>query len=76
MNIVIVGAGEVGSNVASTLASEGHDVNLVEQNEERANQAAAALDVRANAMTPPAGRSSRCTSPRYTSPGLLYFSLT
>ena len=30
----------------------------------------AALLVRANATSPPTGRSSRCTSPRYTSPGL------
>lgn len=46
MNIVIVGAGEIGRSVAATLAAEGHDVNLVEQNEERAEHAAAELDVR------------------------------
>ena len=46
MNIVIVGAGEVGHNIASTLASEGHNINLVEQNAEKAEKAAAELDVR------------------------------
>ncbi|NLL37210.1 MAG: Trk system potassium transporter TrkA [Fretibacterium sp.] len=46
MNIVIVGAGEVGCAVAQTLAAEGHDVNLVEQDAERAEKLASELNVR------------------------------
>ncbi len=46
MNIVIVGAGEVGRNIAGTLANEGHNVYLVEQDEEKAKNADEQLDVR------------------------------
>ena len=46
MNIVIVGAGEIGRSIAATLSSEGHDVNLVEQDEGRARRAEDELDVR------------------------------
>ena len=31
MKIIIVGAGEVGHNLCTTLAAEGHDVTLIEQ---------------------------------------------
>ena len=44
-NIVIVGAGEVGRNVASRLSSEGHNVYLVEKNEDKARRADEELDV-------------------------------
>ncbi|MDR1048935.1 MAG: Trk system potassium transporter TrkA [Synergistaceae bacterium] len=46
MRIVVVGAGEVGFTVAGTLSSEGHDVNIVEQDEERAERAENQLDAR------------------------------
>ncbi|MBR1671604.1 MAG: Trk system potassium transporter TrkA [Fretibacterium sp.] len=45
MNVVIVGAGEVGCDIAATLSEEGHDVYVVEQNEEKARNAEE-LDVR------------------------------
>lgn len=35
MKIIIVGAGEVGHNLCTTLAAEGHDVTLIEQQESR-----------------------------------------
>jgi trk system potassium uptake protein TrkA len=46
MKIVIVGAGEVGFAIADTLSSEGHDVNVIEQDEERAAKAEDELDAR------------------------------
>jgi trk system potassium uptake protein TrkA len=46
MKIVIVGAGEVGFSVAATLSSEGHDVNVVEQDEARAAKAEEELNAR------------------------------
>ena len=46
MKIVIVGAGEVGFSIAATLAAEGHDVNIVEQDEARATKAEEELDAR------------------------------
>jgi trk system potassium uptake protein TrkA len=46
MKIVIVGAGEVGFTLAGTLSGEGHDVNVVEQDEGRATKAELELDVR------------------------------
>lgn len=46
MNIVIVGAGEVGRSIAATLSGDGHNVNLVEQDVERAKRAEDELDVR------------------------------
>ncbi|MCR5346506.1 MAG: Trk system potassium transporter TrkA [Fretibacterium sp.] len=45
MNVVIVGAGEVGCDIASTLSEEGHNVYVIEQNEEKAKNAEE-LDVR------------------------------
>ncbi|MDR1622775.1 MAG: Trk system potassium transporter TrkA [Synergistaceae bacterium] len=46
MKIVIVGAGEVGFSIASTLSAEGHDVNVVEQDEARAAKAEEELNAR------------------------------
>ncbi|MDR1648961.1 MAG: Trk system potassium transporter TrkA [Synergistaceae bacterium] len=46
MKIVVVGAGEVGFTIAATLSAEGHDVNIVEQDEERAAKAEDELDAR------------------------------
>lgn len=43
--IVIVGAGEVGRDVAKRLSEEGHDVYLVEKNEDKAKNAEDELDV-------------------------------
>ena len=45
MRIVIVGAGEVGFNVARNLSQDGHDVVLVEENPDRAAKAENELDV-------------------------------
>ena len=46
MKIVVVGLGEIGSSVAATLSAEGHDVNVVEEDRERAARAEDELDVR------------------------------
>lgn len=56
MRIVIIGAGEVGFSVASSLSEEGHDITIVENNEERAAKAENELDVmvvRGNGSRPP-----------------------
>ncbi len=45
MKIVIIGAGEVGFSVASSLSQEGHDITIVESNDERAAKAENELDV-------------------------------
>lgn len=45
MNIVIVGAGEVGRNVARTLSGEGHNIYLVENDDAQAKSADEELDV-------------------------------
>lgn len=44
-NIVIVGAGEVGRSVARRLSGEGHNIYLVEKDEEKAKSADEELDV-------------------------------
>lgn len=56
MRIVIIGAGEVGFSVASSLSEEGHDITIVESSEERAAKAENELDVmvvRGNGSRPP-----------------------
>lgn len=45
MRIVLVGAGEVGYSVAKNLSADGHNIIIVEEDEERAAQADASLDV-------------------------------
>ena len=46
MNVVILGAGEVGYHIASRLASEGNDVTVVDKNTERLQEIADAMDVK------------------------------
>ena len=46
MKVVIVGAGEVGRNIASTLSQEGNDIFVVEQDEAKAKDVEENLDVR------------------------------
>jgi trk system potassium uptake protein TrkA len=46
MKLVICGAGVIGSNLGRYLAEEGHEVNLIEQDEKAARQAGEKLDVR------------------------------
>lgn len=45
MNIVIVGAGDVGFSVAKSLSADGHDITLVDSDPERGVKAANELDV-------------------------------
>lgn len=45
MEIVIVGAGEVGTTVAKKLSLEGHNIYLVENNDAQAGKASSELDV-------------------------------
>jgi trk system potassium uptake protein TrkA len=45
MRIVIVGAGEVGYHVAKSLSTEGHDITVIEEDEERALKVDNELDV-------------------------------
>ena len=45
LRIVLIGAGEVGYTVAKNLSSDGHNIIIVEENEERALQADSSLDV-------------------------------
>ncbi len=44
MRVFIVGAGEVGFNTAQMLSEEGHEVTVVEQDEDLANRASEQLD--------------------------------
>jgi len=46
MNIVILGAGEVGYHIASRLATEGNNVSVVDQDAERLQVIADAMDVK------------------------------
>jgi trk system potassium uptake protein TrkA len=46
MKLVICGAGVIGSNLARYLSEEGHEVNLIEQDEKSAHRASEKLDVR------------------------------
>lgn len=45
MKIVLVGAGEVGYRVAKDLSADGHDIIVIEENEERAERVEHDLDV-------------------------------
>ncbi len=46
MNIVIVGAGDVGYNIAKDLSEDGHDIVVIEHHEEVAKRVDSELDVR------------------------------
>lgn len=45
MNIIICGAGEVGSHAADVLAAAGHDITIVDQNAERLHTITDSMDV-------------------------------
>ncbi len=45
MNIVIVGAGKIGSALARYLVEEGHSITVVERNPERVSRISTSLDV-------------------------------
>jgi len=56
MKIVIIGAGEVGFSVAASLSEQGHDITIVENDDDRAARAENDLDVmvvRGNGSRPP-----------------------
>lgn len=56
MRVVIIGVGEVGFSVAMSLSEQGHDVTVVENNDDRAAKAENELDVmvvRGNGSRPP-----------------------
>ena len=44
MNIVIMGGGRVGLNLSSFLVSDGHDITLIENNEDKCHEIASQLD--------------------------------
>ncbi len=45
MKVIIVGAGEVGFNIADVLSKEGHDVTIIDQDERKLQEIAEKLDV-------------------------------
>ena len=47
MRAVIIGAGKIGYNIAETLSQEGHDVFVIEKDEERQQGVEENLDVQA-----------------------------
>ncbi len=47
MNIIIIGAGEVGYNLAKKLSKEGHDVVVIDHDPEKVRQIDESLDVKA-----------------------------
>ena len=47
MRAVIIGAGKIGYNIAQTISQEGHDVFVIEQDEERQQNVEENLDVQA-----------------------------
>ena len=46
MNILVLGAGEVGFHIALRLASEGHDVAVIDSNKDRIQRVADSMDVK------------------------------
>ncbi len=45
MKIVIAGAGDVGSHLAKLLASESHDIYLIDRSEDNLNAVSSQIDV-------------------------------
>ena len=45
MNIIIAGAGHIGVRIAQSLASEGHDITLIDRNPETIETVTNELDV-------------------------------
>ncbi|HRP62233.1 MAG TPA: Trk system potassium transporter TrkA [Phycisphaerales bacterium] len=45
MNIIICGAGEVGSHTAEVLAAQGHDITIIDYNEDRLRSVGELMDV-------------------------------
>ena len=46
MNIIVVGAGEIGRHLAGVLSGEGHRVSLIEREEGLAGEVEGSLDVK------------------------------
>ena len=45
MNIIIVGAGKIGSALAKYLSVEGHSITVIERNSERVSRLSTSLDI-------------------------------
>ncbi len=75
MNIVIVGAGSVGFNLAEQLSAEGHDISVIDQSGPRARRMNDRMDVLAvegNATSPSVMEKARIAEADTLVPGVRY----